>query len=552
MEFAEAFIGHVGFDELKKHCRQGDEFSREVISVMSERAACELQYSKSIKRLSQRLNKACSNLMTSPLSTLWKHICSQMDQEADAHKKCWSGILEETIKASSTVIDNLTKSRKNLESAVDNALKLTSDRAADHSKLKKRHHQLAKEREVLAQQLEGARPKTKNDETKLAQKQSKTEVLLSRANDEYYSALLEVQRQQTEWELTSRNSCIKMQELERCKTDHLCRIAMSFCSSLRTMSQQQLSACDQLNGHTQNLDPDGEIRVVVQNHKLTKYQSELLLCDYFYENFTNRVKEDRRVSGLTKQLEKYLGDLQKERAHKQGISNLIRAQSSRASEEDKLDMSQRLVKTSSMIRFLDINRSKLQKALKIIKGGDSSMPLHPLTDSIQQHYDKQGIIHSTVKIPFTESEEVDDVFESSNHDQGYFQRPHIQRAQSEIHRTTVDDMEIGRRGQRSRSDKGGTLTAKQLQSMQRNYYETSRKRAPAPPRNSRQSSSTTCVAKYRYDSRESDELTIQEGDVIKLIEKCDADWWKGELHGSVGIFPATYVDEVLTTEEMMV
>lgn len=53
-----------------------------------------------------------------------------------------------------------------------------------------------------------------------------------------------------------------------------------------------------------------------------------------------------------------------------------------------------------------------------------------------------------------------------------------------------------------------------------------------------------CEALYDYTANQSDELTIQPGDVINLIEKQDQDWWKGEINGQVGIFPATYVQEI--------
>ena len=40
-----------------------------------------------------------------------------------------------------------------------------------------------------------------------------------------------------------------------------------------------------------------------------------------------------------------------------------------------------------------------------------------------------------------------------------------------------------------------------------------------------------------------DELTIRVGDVINIHDKQADGWWLGELGGTVGIFPATYVEE---------
>lgn len=53
-----------------------------------------------------------------------------------------------------------------------------------------------------------------------------------------------------------------------------------------------------------------------------------------------------------------------------------------------------------------------------------------------------------------------------------------------------------------------------------------------------------CQVLYDYDPQQSDELKIVEGDVINVIHKQEDDWWQGELNGIVGIFPATYVQDI--------
>ena len=51
-------------------------------------------------------------------------------------------------------------------------------------------------------------------------------------------------------------------------------------------------------------------------------------------------------------------------------------------------------------------------------------------------------------------------------------------------------------------------------------------------------------ALYDYDANMYDELTIRVGDVINIHDKQADGWWLGELRGTVGIFPATYVEEM--------
>ena len=49
-------------------------------------------------------------------------------------------------------------------------------------------------------------------------------------------------------------------------------------------------------------------------------------------------------------------------------------------------------------------------------------------------------------------------------------------------------------------------------------------------------------AKFDFDPQEGDELGFKRRDRIKVLEQSNNNWWKGELNGRVGLFPATYVE----------
>lgn len=55
-----------------------------------------------------------------------------------------------------------------------------------------------------------------------------------------------------------------------------------------------------------------------------------------------------------------------------------------------------------------------------------------------------------------------------------------------------------------------------------------------------------CRALYMYTPNLPDELGLKPGDVLSVYRQQDDSWWLGECNGSVGIFPATYV-ETLTS-----
>ncbi|XP_047345605.1 intersectin-1 isoform X13 [Vespa velutina] len=62
------------------------------------------------------------------------------------------------------------------------------------------------------------------------------------------------------------------------------------------------------------------------------------------------------------------------------------------------------------------------------------------------------------------------------------------------------------------------------------------------------------MALYPYQAQNEDELTFEKGDVITVLAKDEATWWKGELNGVSGVFPSNYVSPMsskLTTELLL-
>lgn len=46
---------------------------------------------------------------------------------------------------------------------------------------------------------------------------------------------------------------------------------------------------------------------------------------------------------------------------------------------------------------------------------------------------------------------------------------------------------------------------------------------------------------FPYKAMNSDELSFEKDDVITILVKEEATWWRGELKGSTGLFPSNYV-----------
>ncbi|CAN0434897.1 unnamed protein product [Lampetra fluviatilis] len=59
----------------------------------------------------------------------------------------------------------------------------------------------------------------------------------------------------------------------------------------------------------------------------------------------------------------------------------------------------------------------------------------------------------------------------------------------------------------------------------------------------------TARAKYNFRAQSQKELPLHKGDVVYINRQVDQNWYEGEHHGRVGIFPATYVELQPTQEK---
>nr|CAG8565350.1 2655_t:CDS:10 [Entrophospora candida] len=54
---------------------------------------------------------------------------------------------------------------------------------------------------------------------------------------------------------------------------------------------------------------------------------------------------------------------------------------------------------------------------------------------------------------------------------------------------------------------------------------------------------------YDYEAREDDELSLEKGGIITVIEQGEGGWWKGDLNGKTGIFPENHVKLIEVTDQ---
>ncbi|KAJ3062788.1 Osteoclast-stimulating factor 1 [Podochytrium sp. JEL0797] len=73
--------------------------------------------------------------------------------------------------------------------------------------------------------------------------------------------------------------------------------------------------------------------------------------------------------------------------------------------------------------------------------------------------------------------------------------------------------------------------------------------AAPPPRPSRGKQIAVVEAKYAYTAQNPDELSFEEGDILYVLQKDDAGWWKCRNGEREGLVPSNYVGESTTEIE---
>ena len=547
--YRNTFMGHVGFDQLHHFNRQSTEFGRELVNILNERAQVEQNYAKSLRRLGQHIVKATSLLLVSPLGNAWKNVGVEMEKEAEIHCDLANLLLENCVHPLSMLTEQQIKPRRMMEQQVDNTKKKWLSRREEHIKIKKRLYNLTQENEILKDQIDGPKPKTDKDLQKLLTKQNNQEKVLYQVDQDYYSSLIHVEHSRQEWEASSYDCCDAFEDMDGNRFRCLCDIIRNYGDAVYNIPSKMKSICRVIDDSTYDLAPSEEICVVRDKLKVGPYETEQLLCSYYQENFSCPMNIERRKESIKKLLQKYMADCQKEKTHHDGLCRL----------DEKMegaDLAVKLKQSSTMITFFEIIRYKLSCTLASLEGNRT--PTHTLSNRIEHHTDRQGLMSATLKLKPGESEEKtkhshkNKSSKSKSSKREPASSPRSSRSSSASHKPNRRSSNDRKSSTSLSSLKQNSSSSHQKHSKQGSHSNNSTSDSIIQPHEYISLSSTTevntltginqCVAIYDYDATREDELSIRQGDVISVYEKGEDGWWKGEVHGRIGLFPANYVE----------
>ncbi|XP_063421676.1 nostrin-like isoform X2 [Mytilus trossulus] len=498
--FTENFRSLNGFEELRKYIKHGSEFCKEVANILQERSDLESNYAKNLQRLSGKLLKVTSNNIGT-LAEGWKAVASMMEQESELHKNLALAFVEEISKPLKLLVEAQIKARKPIEVVVDKSLKNLTDKRTEEYRAKKSAYACAKDYEKGEESKNDSKAGNKKhsdkDKIKLEKKCDQYSKSLKKADKDYCELCEKAEAARQEWDLNVLKGSAQLQSLEEERISKMSEYLNQYNSHMSVMGPKITQCCDRLNEAVVSVDLQGDLRTIVQQKGSGVAASEQILIDCYAEDMQFSMKPERRKNSLQNYLLFIRQSIERERKGREGVEKLVEVYNQRpgfADPETQIETKQRLLQVTYMMNFLEASHFKLANSFASL---DKQQKMeHKFAQYIETTRDKQGVAVSTLRLPANMANEGNSGYDVTS-----------------VTLTTLASQ--GNENETGFAD---------------DEFETE--------------SIGQCRALYGYEATQHDELTLTEGDIINLYDKQQDGWWQGECGGKIGIFPATYVQEM--------
>lgn len=506
MSFQDSFWGPHGFEELRKSIKEGQEFTKDISSILHERSELEISYAKNLSKLAAKIHKA-TRLTLGTTQHAWQEIALQMENEADTHRSFSGSLEDDVIKPMKALLESQHKHRKFVENTVDKVSKILNDRRNEELKTKKLSYTCARENERMQEQALDCKASkgkllTEKDIHKLEAKKRKAEELLTRADIDYYNACIKAERTRQDWETSVYRATTSFQKMEEERLNSMHDFVQKYTNNYSVMGPMMIKFSERLNTTISSVDVASDVQTLIETKGTGPNVPEQFLPDFYAENMNYEMKKERRREVLQRFLNLLKHDLELERKGKQGVENLAKVFQETPTFGDadaQQDVFEKLQHMRAMLTYLEATRFKMQCAVAEIDG--RVKPTHPLYAHMEIK-NKQGAYQTVLKIPCWVRMERRNSGSSGSgsSDSPDFDISRVQENRNQIYANVPSSNEV--------------------------------------------SSNVQCRALYEYDANLPDELSFHPGDIIVMVQKMDTEWWQGELNGVIGVFPSNYVEEL--------
>ncbi|XP_033087118.1 nostrin isoform X2 [Trachypithecus francoisi] len=368
------------YKNLKEFSQNGENFCKQVTSVLQQRANLEISYAKGLQKLASKLSKALQNTRKSCISSAWAWASEGMKSTADLHQKLGKAIELEAIKPTYQVLNVQEKKRKSA---------------------KKKLMVSTKKHEALFQLVESSKQSTTEKERrKLLNKLTKSTEKLEKEDENYYQKNMVGYSTRLKWENTLENCYQSILELEKERIQLLCNNLNQYSQHISLFGQTLTTCHTQIHCAISKIDIEKDIQALMEETAIlsTENKSEFLLTDYFEEDPNSAMDKERRKSLIKPKLLRLQRDIEKASKDKEGLERMLKTYSSNSSFSDaksQKDTAALMDENNLKLDLLEANSYKLSSVLAELE--QRPQPSHPCSNSIFRWREKEHT-HSYVKI----------------------------------------------------------------------------------------------------------------------------------------------------------
>uniref|UniRef100_A0A8C0TSQ6 Nostrin n=2 Tax=Canis lupus familiaris TaxID=9615 RepID=A0A8C0TSQ6_CANLF len=368
------------YKNLKEFSQNGENFCKQVTSILQQRANLEISYAKGLQKLAVKFSKVLQSTQKNCLVSAWAWVSEGMKSAADLHQKLGKAIELEAIKPTHQVLSVHEKKRKSA---------------------KKKLMVSTKKHEALSHLVESSKQTvTKKEKQKLLSKLKKSTEKLAKEDESYYQKNLAGCAARLKWENTLENCYQSILELEKERIKLLYNNLNQYTQHISVFGQTLTTCHTQIHCAISKIDVEKDIQALMEETAVlsTENKSEFLLTDYFEEDRNNAMNKERQESSLKSKLLRLQKDIEKALRDREGLERMLKSYSKDSTFPDA--ESQKITaalmdETNLKLDLLQANSYKLASVLAELE--QRPQPSHPCSNSIFRWKEKQQT-HSYVKI----------------------------------------------------------------------------------------------------------------------------------------------------------
>jgi len=531
--------------------RLGNEFCRELANILTERSDLEIAYSKGLNKVGLRLQKLSKEFIGG-LSDAWLQVSLQFDSEADMHKNFASVLQEDLVKPLKSMMDN------QIENSIEKALKNMGDKRAKDYKYRTRCFKTSKDIETTmytldeAQKGVGGKPPKQKDIQKLEEQLGSLKTLLETSELKYHKACGHVEFARQEWHITMSKGCELMQQIEEERISQLDALIKRYTGTVAESGKKVAKMLEMLQKVEINVKFD--IDTSAKKFGTTKEtEQELFLFDIFSENTKNLMNRERRILNLSKWSKLLSTDVEAQLKAKEGLErhrHFTRENPKFANNSDD-EISQKILSVQLLHLLYEASLFKVESSLAELV--DKPKPTYRFFNNLQTTYDKMAIPQTILKLtPLMMPTSTKASAPQLPTDFSLMQMPQPMIISSSSGSNSPSSTLYGysngsdvppsyhvATGVKNPFHVPSPIT---MGNMSIEYSDDEWDESSIDHTSS--ANGVRCAVLYDYKSERDDELKMSTGDVIRVLEKRPDGWWRGQLNGSTGLFPSTYVKEM--------